>query len=102
MCSDTNCWGFPTGGVLIIAQRRDSTLAQYFTWFGKIAYIHGRVYIIEIYRERITIYMEEEDYITLLYSQLSHTAVAALSLNSHSRFLSFLLSLCFSNVGLYL
>jgi hypothetical protein len=59
--------------------------------------------------------MEEEDYITLLYSQLSHTAVAAaamaarllplqlsLSLNSHSRFLSFLLSLCFSNVGLYL
>jgi hypothetical protein len=60
-----------------------------------------------IWRRRITS--------TLLYSQLSHTAVAAaamaarllplqlsLSLNSHSRFLSFLLSLCFSNVGLYL
>jgi hypothetical protein len=65
-----SCWGFlhphaRTGGVLIIAQRRDSTLTQYFTWFGKSAYIHGRVYIIEIYRERITIYMEEEDHFTL-------------------------------------
>jgi hypothetical protein len=38
---------------------------QYLTWFGKSAYIHGRVYIIEIYRERITIYMEEEDHFTL-------------------------------------
>jgi hypothetical protein len=31
-----------TGGVLIVAQRRVSTLTQYFTWFGKSAYIHGR------------------------------------------------------------
>jgi hypothetical protein len=54
-----------TGGVLILAHRRLSTLAQYFTWFGKSAYIHGRVYIIEIYRERITTYMEEEDHFTL-------------------------------------
>jgi hypothetical protein len=34
------CWGFRlpharTGGVLIFAQRRLSTLTQYFTWFGK-------------------------------------------------------------------
>jgi len=39
--------GFPaphvrTGGVLIVAHRRLSTLTQYFTWFGKSAYIHGR------------------------------------------------------------
>jgi hypothetical protein len=41
------------------------TGTQYLTWFGKTAYIHGRVYIIEIYRERITTYMEEEDHFTL-------------------------------------
>ena len=46
-------------------KRRDSTLAHNLTWFGKSAYIHGTVYIIEIYRERITIYMEEEDHFTL-------------------------------------
>jgi hypothetical protein len=58
--------GIPTGDVLIIAQRRDSTLAQYFTWFGKSAYIHGRESILlEIYRERITTHMEEEDHFTL-------------------------------------
>ena len=34
--------GIPTGGVLIIAQRRDNTLTQYLTWFGKTAYVHGR------------------------------------------------------------
>ena len=49
----------------ICSQRRNSTLAHNLTWFGKSAYIHGRVYIIEIYRERITIYMEEEDHFTL-------------------------------------
>jgi hypothetical protein len=65
------CWGFRhpharTGGVLIFAHRRvKHTGTQYLTWFGKSAYIHGRVYIIEIYRERITIYMEEEDHFTL-------------------------------------
>lgn len=32
-----------TGDVLIITQRRDKhTETQYFTWFGKTAYIHGR------------------------------------------------------------
>jgi hypothetical protein len=63
---ESYCWGFPTGGVLIVAQTEGKgTLRQYFTWFGKSAYIHGRVYIIEIYRERITIYMEEEDHFTL-------------------------------------
>jgi hypothetical protein len=30
------------GGVLILAQGRVNTLTQYFTWFGKTAYIHGR------------------------------------------------------------
>ena len=54
-----------TGGVLIVAHRRVSTLTQYFTWFGKTAYIHGRESILlEIYRERITTYMEEEDHFT--------------------------------------
>jgi hypothetical protein len=57
--------GIPTGDVLIFAHRRLSTLTHNLTWFGKSAYIHGRVYIIEIYRERITIYMEEEDHFTL-------------------------------------
>jgi len=60
------CWGNPTGGVLIIAQRGgEAHWHNNLTWFGKSAYIHGRVYIIEIYRERITIYIEEEDHFTL-------------------------------------
>ncbi|KAJ6988438.1 hypothetical protein NC653_021380 [Populus alba x Populus x berolinensis] len=39
------CWARNpvTGGVLIITQRRGKhTETQYFTWFGKTAYIHGR------------------------------------------------------------
>ena len=61
--------GFPapharTGGVLIVAHRRLSTLTQYFTWFGKTAYIHGRESILFRDRERITTYMEEEDHFT--------------------------------------
>jgi hypothetical protein len=35
-----------TGGVLIVAHKRVSTLTQYLTWFGKTAYIHRRVHII--------------------------------------------------------
>ena len=31
-----------TGNELIIAQRRRNIQTQYFTWFGKTAYIHGR------------------------------------------------------------
>jgi hypothetical protein len=34
--------GNSDGDVLIFAHRRQSTLTQYFTWFGKTAYIHGR------------------------------------------------------------
>ena len=37
-----SCWGIPTGDELIIARQRRSTLTQYFTWFGKTTYIHGR------------------------------------------------------------
>jgi hypothetical protein len=34
--------GDPTGGVLILAHRRLKAHAHNLTWFGKIAYIHGR------------------------------------------------------------
>jgi hypothetical protein len=53
-----------TGGVLIFAQGRLSTLTQYFTWFGKSPTSTGESILLEIYRERITTYMEEEDHFT--------------------------------------
>ena len=34
--------GNPTGDELIIVRQRRSTQTQYFTWFGKTAYIHRR------------------------------------------------------------
>ena len=48
------CWGFPTGGVLIFAQRRVSTLTQYFTWFGKSPTSTGESHCIRD-REKVTI-----------------------------------------------
>jgi len=54
-----------TSGVLILLIWRVSTLTQYWTWFGKTAYIHRRESILFRDRERITIqYMEEEDHFT--------------------------------------
>ena len=47
--------GNPTGDVLIISHRRASTLTQYFTWFGKTAYIHKRESILFRDRERYKI-----------------------------------------------
>jgi hypothetical protein len=45
------CWGIPaphvrTGGVLIVAHRRLSTLTQYFTWFDKLPTSTGEVHFI--------------------------------------------------------
>jgi len=76
MCSDTNCWGYPTGGVLIFAQKEGKhTETQYLTWFGKTAYIYGRESILFRDRERITTqYMEKEDHFT-------HTQLPALLLH---------------------
>ena len=85
-----------TGGVLIFAQRRRSTLTQYLTWFGKTANIHGRESIlleIEKGNNTNTWYMEEEDHFTqtqlpALFAALATAAIAAL------HFLSWSLLIC--------
>jgi len=48
-----NLLGDPTGGVLILAHRRLKAHAHNLTWFGKIAYIHGRESILFRDRDRI-------------------------------------------------
>jgi len=76
--SSSSCWGFRlpharTGGVLIVAHWRLSTLTQYFTWFGKSPISTGESHCIRD-RERITTqYMEEEDHIHSNSTPSSHT-----------------------------
>jgi len=83
-----------TGGVLIVAQRRLSTLwhnilrgsAKPPTSTGEVHFIRDR--------ERIqNKYMEEEDHFTLLYSQLSHTAAYSSRATAHGNSSSFSLIL---------
>ncbi|XP_011012476.1 PREDICTED: cysteine-rich repeat secretory protein 38-like [Populus euphratica] len=49
--SKSNLLGIPTGDVLILAYRRESTLTQYFMWFGKSPTSTGET--IALYRETL-------------------------------------------------
>jgi len=73
-----------TGGVLIVAHWRLSTLTQYLTWFGKSPTSTGEVHIIRD-RERIQYkYMEEEDHFTQTLLPALITALAAAALGNPS------------------
>jgi hypothetical protein len=70
---------------------RGSTLTQYLTWFGKTAYIHGRVIVLEIEKGLQYIHVEEEDYIhstQLIFAALAAAAMAARLLPLQPLFLS--------------